>query len=260
MRRETFAGCAVQSGRGGVDAGVRAGDLCVGGRGGTPRDGPPTHTSKKTPQLCPISAPSRQPFGTTRPPNSAPFATATSARNGRSSASALAGDSRIPEVDKLEPGCAGGTRRVGPSSADESLHPPDGDSRTWPQRSQRLRQVSYSLVHSRSTLPVMDTISDPLAGYDDLLRRHGGRHGGRPVDVLHPSGAIRYRDPVDVPRLARLPWFSLLRTGLSTAAPPSLWSASYRGSVRLALARDHAIRRLLALDVETASRRGLPQG
>ena len=98
---------------------------------------------------------------------------------------------------------------------------------------------------------------DPLAEYDHLLRRHGGRHGGRPVGVLHSPGVIRYQDPYDVRGwlVYRGPRFV---GRVFPMASPFLWSATYRGSVRVALARDHAIRRLLALDDAAPSQRGLP--
>ncbi|MDE0288746.1 MAG: hypothetical protein OXM88_09240 [bacterium] len=112
-----------------------------------------------------------------------------------------------------------------------------------------------------SYTPVIDTLSDPLAGYDplaeydNLLRRHGGRHSGRPVGVLHSPGVIRYQDPYDVRG-----W--LIYRGpryvgrVIPLAIPFLWSASYQGSVRLALTCNHAIHRLLALDAVAASHSG----
>ncbi|MDE0170148.1 MAG: hypothetical protein OXS29_11635 [bacterium] len=84
------------------------------------------------------------------------------------------------------------------------------------------------------------------------------RHGGRPVGVLHSAGVIRYRDPCNVRGwlVYRGPRFV---GRVFPLAVPFLWSADYRGSVRVALGRDHAIRRLLPLD-DDASRRGLDRG
>lgn len=107
----------------------------------------------------------------------------------------------------------------------------------------------------------MEYFTDPLAEYDPLveheevLRRHGGRHGGRPEGILHSSGVIRYRNPND--ELGWLVYRGPRYVGrVSPLAVPFVWSAIHRGSVRVALSRDHAVRRLLALDAAGPSQRG----